>query len=122
MEHLSLIAASAVALLLGAVLGYAWSQRSIREQQAQLKKRLAHLEQIKKAAGERVAQMRDQIAGLNKTVTELRQIQGRLEADKRRRDMVDRALEGSPFDKKDAQDDSQRKGPPSTFADTEVLG
>jgi TolA-binding protein len=125
MEPLILAATAVGALLIGGGVGFAWSQRDARDKHLQLRKRIAQLEQTRKAGGERIAQMRDQIMGLNKIVAELRQIQARLEADKRRRETLEKTLEQSPFDtgaKSSAKGDARSpKGPASTFADTEVL-
>jgi TolA-binding protein len=122
MDQWDWMAATGMALIAGVAAGYFWSQQGVRTKTNELRKRVAQLEQTRKAAGERIAQMRDQIMGLNKTVAELRQAQSRLEAEKRRREMVERAFQQSPFEQnKPGHEAAARKDPPATFADTEVL-
>lgn len=123
MDYLILGGVAILALVMGGGAGYVFRHLRAQEQEAEQAKYIAKLEHIRKTAGERVTQMRDQIMGLNKTVEELRQTQSKFEAEKRRRDMVDRALEQSPFEqpKAQAQGEGERKGPPSVFADTQVM-
>jgi uncharacterized protein HemX len=115
MDQWDWMAATGMALIAGVAAGYFWSQQGVRTKTNELRKRVAQLEQTRKAAGERIAQM-------NKTVAELRQAQSRLEAEKRRREMVERAFQQSPFEQnKPGHEAAARKDPPATFADTEVL-
>jgi TolA-binding protein len=123
MDYIILGGVAIVALAMGGAAGYVFRHLSAQENAAEQAKQIAKLEHIRKTAGERVAQMRDQIMGLTKTVEELRQVQSKFEAEKRRREMVDRALEQSPFERPQApaQEDGDKKGPPSVFADTQVM-
>ncbi len=121
MDYLILGGIAVAALAVGGAAGYFLRYLQTKEHEAAQAKQIAKLEQVRKAAGERVTQMRDQIMGLNKTVTELRDIQARFEVDKRRREMVDRALEKGELEKMLDDGQTERKGPPSVFADTQVM-
>jgi TolA-binding protein len=121
MDYINLGIAAVAGLVIGVGLGYLVRHLKAANQAAEQAKQIAKLEQIRKTAGERVTQMRDQIMGLNKTVTELRDIQARFEVDKRRREIVDRALEKSELEKMLDEGQTEKKGPPSVFADTQVM-
>jgi TolA-binding protein len=121
MDYINLGIAAVAGLVIGVGLGYLVRHLKAANQAAEQAKQIAKLEQIRKTAGERVTQMRDQIMGLNKTVTELRDIQARFEVDKRRREIVDRAVEKSELEKMLDEGQTEKKGPPSVFADTQVM-
>lgn len=116
-----LVGVSLLCLCAGAAGGYAWRHREAQRTAARQSKKLAQLEQFRKTASERIPQMREQIAGLTKTVADLRQLQHRYEAEKRHREMMERVLNDAPQMSRSSEATSPR-GPRSTFADTEVLG
>jgi TolA-binding protein len=115
-----LLGVALLCLCAGAAGGYLWRHHDAQRTAARQSKKLAQLEQFRKTASERIPQMREQIAGLTKTVAELRQLQHRYEAEKRRREMMERVLNDNPQTARSAEAASP-KGPRSTFADTEVL-
>jgi TolA-binding protein len=121
MDYIILGSVGIAGLVIGGGLGYVLRHLKATNEAAEQAKHITKLEHVRKTAGERVTQMRDQIMGLNKTVSELRDIQARFEVDKRRREIVDRALEKSELEKMLDDGQAEKKGPPSVFADTQVM-
>lgn len=117
MDTLPLLAIAGAAVG-GAVAGAAACYWPLSRLIIELRGRLAHSEQARAGAVERSANAREQIAQLNRAITELRRAhstQAKLGAS---REDVEKALaEGD-----EKTHEQARRGPPQAFADTEVMG
>jgi TolA-binding protein len=106
----------------GAVAGAAACWVPMSRTAAELRSRVARAEQARNGAVERSAQARDQIAQLNKAITDLRRahsLRGQAASTaEERRAAAERALAEARSDEKT----QVMRRAPTLFADTEVLG
>jgi hypothetical protein len=117
MDTLPLLAIAGAAVG-GAVAGAAVCYWPLSRVIIELRRRLAHSEQARAGAVERSAQAREQIAQLNRAITELRRTRSNPAATSSPREAVEKALaEGDEQTR-----ELQRKGVAQAFADTQVLG
>ena len=108
------------AALGGALIGVAACYGVMAQRVAALRERIERAEQARNGAVERSAQAREQIAQLNKAITELRKSHSmRGPTSEERRALAEQALEDARPDEKTLV--LPRREPLQAFADTEVL-
>jgi len=123
MDTLPLLAFAGAAIC-GAVVGAAACYWPLSRAIIELRRRLAHAEQSHTVAAERSAQARDQVAQLNRAITELRRARSIPAAvsvpatGNSSREAVEKAL--AEGDEKSRE--LPRQGASQAFADTQVMG
>lgn len=101
----------------GAVLGSAACYWPLSRVIIELRARLAHSEQGRNGAVERSAQAREQIAQLNRAITELRRAHRSPAKATAPRDDLEKALAAGD----ERTRELSRQGPPQAFADTQPM-